>query len=73
MKTLAKNLRKFAKELRKHGGSQVKPQPIPNPTASLAKGDLGSLDAGPKPKNEFVPDFPKPKFGKKLFDVGELT
>lgn len=73
MKTLAEHLRKFAEELRKQGGSQVKPQPIPNPTASRAKGDLGSLEVGPAPKSKFVPDAPKPQFGKRVFDVGGAT
>jgi hypothetical protein len=62
MKSLAEQLRKFAEDLRKQGGSEVKPTPIPNPVASRARGDLGSLDAGPKSSgegNKFVPKLPK--------------
>jgi len=51
MKTLQDNMRGLARILRvKRAAEKATPGPIPNPTASRAQGDLGSLDE-PKTKN----------------------
>lgn len=62
MTRITEMLRKVADELRKHGAERVEPSPLPNPTASLARGDMGSLSAGAKTKGEpkqFAPKLPK--------------
>ena len=59
---IAERLRKLAQKLRKLSALEVRPKPIPNPVASRAKGDLGSLAEGPKPPSpgKFAPKIPKP-------------
>lgn len=62
MNQISEKLRKVADTLRKQSAEKVEPGPTPNPTASLARGDLGSLDAGAKttkPAKSFVPKLPK--------------
>lgn len=64
MAKVADMLRDVARELRKHSAERVEPQPLPNPTASLASGDMGSLSVGAKEKGA-----PK-SFAQKLPKVG---
>lgn len=62
MERVSDLLRKVADELRKHSAERVEPGPTPNPTASRARDDLGSLAAGakePGKSNAFVPKLPK--------------
>lgn len=58
---ISERLRKLARLLRKISAQEVRPKPIPNPTASRATGDLGSLAEGPKPPSpgKFAPKLPK--------------
>jgi hypothetical protein len=41
---LTEKLRDLADELRKKAEEQKLPEPIPNPVASRARGDMGSMD-----------------------------
>jgi hypothetical protein len=62
MNRVSNMLREVAGELRKQGAENVEPKPLPNPTASLSTGDLGSLAAGPKTtggEKSLVPKLPK--------------
>jgi hypothetical protein len=69
MKRVANKLRQFAEQLRKQGAEQTAPAPVPNPVASRARGDLGSMAEGltstGKENFEFAPKLPKIDTGGK--------